>query len=52
MQGLLSPGQEHCSDGGHRVSQEEWLEHWLTNAPDVAEETLDKILDLYELERG
>jgi hypothetical protein len=34
------------------VSQEEWLEDWLAKAPVLAEETVDKILDLYDLERG
>lgn len=34
------------------MTQEEWLDHWLTDAPLLAEETLDKILDLYDLERG
>lgn len=34
------------------MTQEEWLELWLTSAPVLAEETIDKILDLYELERG
>jgi hypothetical protein len=34
------------------VTSEEWLDLWLPKAPVIAEETLDKILDLYELERG
>lgn len=34
------------------MTQEEWLELWLPKAPVITEEKLDKILDLYELERG